>query len=118
MAQKVIKKSNVTKDSIKKQNTGLLRKGARAYAPKSNVLIKQKTTQKKLSAQINKNIETVMATRAGATGKLTIMKGLADAGMAAERKAGGKKKAGGMPKVSTGKTIKALPTKAKPAAKK
>ncbi|KAG0023065.1 hypothetical protein BGZ81_008265 [Podila clonocystis] len=151
MAQKVIKKSNVTKDSIKKQNTGLLRKGgkffligfnvekanlyfgltanllclrlmvdpyaARSYAPKNNVLIKQKSTQKKLSAQINKNIETVMATRAGATGKLTIMKGLADAGMAAERKAGGKKKAGGMPKVSTGKTIKTLPTKAKPAKK-
>jgi len=29
MAQKVIKKSNVTKDSIKKQNTGLLRKGGK-----------------------------------------------------------------------------------------
>ncbi|KAG0234922.1 hypothetical protein B0O80DRAFT_426243 [Mortierella sp. GBAus27b] len=114
MAQKVIKKSNVSKDSVKK-NTGLLRKGARTYAPKKNVLIKQKSTQKKLSAQINKNIETVMATRAGATGKLTIMKGLADAGMEAERKAGGKKRAGGMPKTSTGKT---LPTKAKPAAKK
>ncbi|KAG0371375.1 hypothetical protein BC939DRAFT_449709 [Gamsiella multidivaricata] len=118
MAQKVIKKSNVTKDTVKKQNSGLLRKGARSYAPKSNVLIKQKSTQKKLSAQINKNIETVMATRAGATGKLTIMKGLADAGLAAERKAGGKRKAGGMPKVSTGKTVKAMPTKAKPAAKK
>ncbi|KAG0044278.1 hypothetical protein BGZ83_010479 [Gryganskiella cystojenkinii] len=118
MAQKVLKKSNVTKDSIKKQPTGLLRKGARSYAPKNNVLIKQKSTQKKLSAQINKNIETVMATRAGATGKLTIMKGLADAGIAAERKAGGKKKAGGMPKVGTGKTQKALPTKAKPAGKK
>ncbi|KAF9439105.1 hypothetical protein BGZ76_011343 [Entomortierella beljakovae] len=89
---------------------------ARSYAPKNNVLIKQKSTQKKLSAQINKNIETVMATRAGATGKLTIMKGLADAGLAAERKARGKKKAGGMPK--TGKTSKSLPTKAKPAAKK
>ncbi|KAG0348021.1 hypothetical protein BG004_006315 [Podila humilis] len=112
MAQKVIKKSNVTKDSIKKQNTGMLRKGGKSYAPKNNVLIKQKSTQKKLSAQINKNIETVMATRAGATGKLTIMKGLADAGLAAERKAGGKKKAGGMPKVATGKTIKAMPTKA------
>ncbi|KAG9320350.1 hypothetical protein KVV02_002083 [Mortierella alpina] len=121
MAQKVIKKSNVTKDSHKKQNTGLLRKGARAYAPKSNVLIKQKSTQKRLSAQINKNIETVMATRAGATGKLTIMKGLADAGLAAERKAGGKRKAGGMPKTgTTGKVSKTLPTKAKakPASKK
>ncbi|KAG0246753.1 hypothetical protein BG011_002356 [Mortierella polycephala] len=118
MAQKVIKKSNVSKDSVKKQATGLLRKGARSYAPKHNVLIKQKTTQKKLSAQINKNIETVMATRAGATGKLTIMKSLADAGLAAARKAGGKKKAGGMPKVSTGKSIKVLPTKAKPSAKK
>lgn len=58
-----------------------------------------------------------MATRAGSTGKLTIMKGLADAGIAAERKAGGKRKAGGMPKVGTGKTIKVLPTKAKPATK-
>ncbi|KAF9081002.1 hypothetical protein BGX29_009442 [Mortierella sp. GBA35] len=122
MAQKVIKKSNVSKDSAKKQNTGLLRKGARSYAPKSNVLIKQKSTQKKLSAQINKNIETVMATRAGATGKLTIMKSLADAGLEAERKAGGKRKAGGMPKINkaaaTGKVTKALPTKSKPAPKK
>ncbi|KAK3827440.1 MAG: hypothetical protein J3Q66DRAFT_320270 [Benniella sp.] len=115
MAQKVIKKSNVTKDSTKKTNTGVLRKGARSYAPKSDVLIKQKSTQKKLSAQINKNIETVMATRAGATGKLTIMKSLADAGLEAERKAGGKKKAGGTPKTSTGKVAKAMPTKAKPA---
>ncbi|KAG0253938.1 hypothetical protein BGZ95_006174, partial [Linnemannia exigua] len=105
-------------DQVKKKNTGLLRKGARDYAPKHNVLIKQKSTQKKLSAQINKNIETVMATRAGATGKLTIMKSLADAGLAAERKAGGKRKAGGMPKVGTGKITKALPTKAKPAPKK
>ncbi|KAG9067721.1 hypothetical protein KI688_011308 [Linnemannia hyalina] len=118
MAQKVIKKSNVVKDNVKKQNTGLLRKGARSYAPKSNMLIKQKSTQQRLSAQINKNIETVMATRAGATGKLTIMKSLADAGLAAERKAGGKRKAGGMPKVGTGKISKALPTKAKPAPKK
>ncbi|KAF9135402.1 hypothetical protein BGW39_003199 [Mortierella sp. 14UC] len=118
MAQKVIKKSNVSKDQVKKQNTGLLRKGARSYAPKSNVLIKQKSTQKKLSAQINKNIETVMATRAGATGKLTMMKSLADAGLAAERKAGGKRKAGGMPKVGTGKITKTLPTKSKAAPKK
>ncbi|KAF9941730.1 hypothetical protein BGZ65_001738 [Modicella reniformis] len=117
MAQKTIKKSNVTKDSVKK-NTGVLRKGARTYAPKNNVLIKQKTTQKKLSAQINKNIETVMATRAGATGKLTIMKSLADAGLEADRKAGGKKKAGGMPKASTGKTVNATPTKGKPSTKK
>ncbi|KAF9920574.1 hypothetical protein FBU30_009564 [Linnemannia zychae] len=113
MAQKVIKKSNVVKDNVKKNNTGILRKGARTFAPKSNVLIKQKSTQKKLSAQINKNIETVMATRAGATGKLTIMKSLADAGLEAERKAGGKKKAGGMPKVTTGKVQKSLPTKSK-----
>ncbi|KAF9581212.1 hypothetical protein BGW38_001859 [Lunasporangiospora selenospora] len=106
MAQKAFKKSNVTKDSIKKKPTGLLRKGARTYAPKNNVLIKQKTTAKKLSAQINKNIETVMATRAGSTGKLTIMKGIADAGIAADRKAGGKKKAGGMPKSSAAKAAK------------
>ncbi|KAF9969452.1 hypothetical protein BGZ73_008196 [Actinomortierella ambigua] len=105
MAQKAPKKTNVQKNSAKKQGTGIVKKGARAVAPKKNVLVKQLATQKKLSAQINKNIETVIAARAGATGKLTIMKKVADAGIAAERKAGGRKTAGGTPKM-TKKTTK------------
>jgi predicted Ser/Thr protein kinase len=32
MAQKVIKKSNVSKDNIKKKNTGLLRKGGTQHS--------------------------------------------------------------------------------------
>ncbi|KAF9164268.1 hypothetical protein DFQ27_000330 [Actinomortierella ambigua] len=106
MAQKAPKKSNVQKNAVKKQGTGIVKKGARAIAPKKSVLVKQAATQKKLSTQINKNIENVIAARAGATGKLTIMKKVADAGIAAERKAGGRKTAGGTPKFTKGKTTK------------
>lgn len=50
---------------------------ARAIAPKNQTLIQQKKLQKKLSTSINDNIERTMASRAGATGKLTIMRKLA-----------------------------------------
>ncbi|KAG0228877.1 hypothetical protein BGW42_001887 [Actinomortierella wolfii] len=106
MAQKAPKKTNVQKNAVKKQTSGIVKKGGRSVAPKKSSLVKQRATQKKLTAQINKNIETVMAARAGATGKLTIMKKVAEAGIAAERKAGGKKTAGGTPKMTKGKTTK------------
>ncbi|KAJ3289535.1 hypothetical protein HDU76_007518, partial [Blyttiomyces sp. JEL0837] len=47
-------------------------------APKKANLAKQVKLQKKLSAQTIQDTERQMAAKAGATGKLTIMKGVAD----------------------------------------
>ncbi|KAI9594252.1 hypothetical protein BDF19DRAFT_423674 [Syncephalis fuscata] len=75
MVQGLVKKANTNraKQAQSKKPTSS-RKGARVIAPKNKVLVKQKVLQKKLSANINRNIETQMATRAGAVGKLTIMR--------------------------------------------
>ncbi|ORX96411.1 hypothetical protein K493DRAFT_407248 [Basidiobolus meristosporus CBS 931.73] len=74
MAQKPIGKKSGAKNTKKttKPKRGIV------IPPKKQTLVKQKNVQKKLTSNINKNIETIMATRAGAVGKLTIMKGYVD----------------------------------------
>ncbi|RKP27581.1 hypothetical protein SYNPS1DRAFT_20925 [Syncephalis pseudoplumigaleata] len=80
MVQGLVKKANANKaKQAQAKKPGSARKGARVIAPKNTTLIKQKLLQKKLSANINRNIETQMATRAGAVGKLTIMRSSMDA---------------------------------------
>ncbi|KAI8056698.1 hypothetical protein BDF22DRAFT_667485 [Syncephalis plumigaleata] len=75
MVQGLIKKTNASKaKQSQSKKPGSTKKGARVIAPKNSTLIKQKILKKKLSANINRNIETQMATRAGAVGKLTIMR--------------------------------------------
>ncbi|KAI9014785.1 hypothetical protein BC832DRAFT_526618, partial [Gaertneriomyces semiglobifer] len=49
-------------------------------APKSKALISEKAIQKRLSAQSIVQTEMLMAARAGATGKLTIMSKVAKEG--------------------------------------
>ncbi|EEB93242.1 hypothetical protein MPER_08129 [Moniliophthora perniciosa FA553] len=49
------------------------KKGKRYVAPKKNVLVKQASMKKELTAKINKSIEEQMVNAASA-GKLTIMK--------------------------------------------
>lgn len=80
MAQKALKSSKKALTPHKKQAPSLsvLKRGARVIPPKNRALVKQKIVSKRLSASINKNIEHVMASRAKATGKLTIMKSAAD----------------------------------------
>ncbi|KAJ1653025.1 hypothetical protein IWQ61_006772 [Dispira simplex] len=51
-----------------------LRKGARTITPKHHRLNQQHKIKKKLTANVNRNIERLMATRANAVGKLTIMR--------------------------------------------
>ncbi|KAI9225319.1 MAG: hypothetical protein DHS80DRAFT_33824 [Piptocephalis tieghemiana] len=74
MAQGQVLKSKkkVTPSTKKKAVT----RGARHIAPKKTILVKQEKLRKKMTAQINKNVEQQMATKAGAVGKLTIMKNL------------------------------------------
>ncbi|RKP08636.1 hypothetical protein THASP1DRAFT_29568 [Thamnocephalis sphaerospora] len=75
MAQGLVKKANANKAKQQSAKKPLgLKKGARTIAPKNTTLIKQKQLKKRLTANINRNIETQMATRAGAVGKLTIMR--------------------------------------------
>ncbi|RKP13617.1 hypothetical protein BJ684DRAFT_9814, partial [Piptocephalis cylindrospora] len=50
---------------------------AKHIAPKKTALVKQEKMRKRMTAQINKNVEQQMATKAGAVGKLTIMKSFA-----------------------------------------
>ncbi|CAO3677095.1 unnamed protein product [Umbelopsis vinacea] len=84
MAQGQLKKQKVpTNKSVK--NLSKPKKGTKVIAPKQKTLVKQKQITKKLSAGINRNIERQMAVKAGAVGKLTIMKKLADEGAAASK---------------------------------
>ncbi|KAL1918213.1 uncharacterized protein VTP21DRAFT_3479 [Calcarisporiella thermophila] len=53
------------------------KKGGKIVASKKSDVQKQRSRQKKFSAAINNKIETIMASRAAATGKLTIMKSIA-----------------------------------------
>ncbi|GHJ85785.1 hypothetical protein NliqN6_2187 [Naganishia liquefaciens] len=56
-----------------KKNTGKTKKGARWCPPKSNDKIQHVARQKKLSTNINNNIERQMI-QAASAGKLTIMR--------------------------------------------
>lgn len=63
--------------AVKKQGGSKIQRGVRK-APKSQNLQKEKAMQKKLSARNIQNTEAQMALKAGSTGKLTIMKPIAD----------------------------------------
>ncbi|KAF7729538.1 hypothetical protein EC973_004212 [Apophysomyces ossiformis] len=86
MAQGGLKKSAgpAKKKTHKKQEK--MRKGSRQIAPKQTTLVKQRALEKKLTAQINKNIEKQMSVKANAVGKLTIMKKLAEETATADKK--------------------------------
>ncbi|KAJ2963785.1 hypothetical protein NQZ79_g1239 [Umbelopsis isabellina] len=84
MAQGQLKKTKAPANKNVK-NLSKPKKGAKVIAPKQKVLVKQKQIVKKLSASINRNIERQMAVKAGAVGKLTIMKKLADEGAEASK---------------------------------
>ncbi|KAL1934882.1 hypothetical protein VTP01DRAFT_7064 [Rhizomucor pusillus] len=73
-----IKKSPVQAKKKNNKNAGKVKKGARTIAPKQPALVKQRKLEKKLTANINNNIEKQMSVKANAVGKLTIMKKLAE----------------------------------------
>ncbi|CEP17374.1 hypothetical protein [Parasitella parasitica] len=72
------KKPGKPKQKGGREKTGVMKKGSRRIPPKQASLIKQRSMDKKLTAEINKNIERQMSVKANAVGKLTIMKKLAD----------------------------------------
>ncbi|OZJ05362.1 hypothetical protein BZG36_01537 [Bifiguratus adelaidae] len=87
MAQTPLKKrqSNAPKAKAQTKKQAELKRGHRSLtfadkviAPKKANAVRQAQIKKKLTGQINKNIERQMATKAGAVGKLTIMKSLAE----------------------------------------
>ncbi|KAI8377920.1 uncharacterized protein BYT42DRAFT_572194 [Radiomyces spectabilis] len=86
MAQGGLKKAAAPQKKKTNHKQVKMKKGARTIAPKQAVLVKQRTIQKKLTAQINKNIERQMSVKANAVGKLTIMKKLADEAAAEDSK--------------------------------
>ncbi|KAI8825893.1 uncharacterized protein EV422DRAFT_514598 [Fimicolochytrium jonesii] len=97
MAQGKFKKASAGPSSVlakkhqKKELTGPKKREGKAIAPKHRALISQKTLQKKLSAKSIVQTERLMAARAGATGKLTIMKKLGEQAKAELDKAKAKK---------------------------
>ncbi|ORY91273.1 hypothetical protein BCR43DRAFT_527872 [Syncephalastrum racemosum] len=87
MVQGSLKKvSNPAAKKKSQQKPGKMKKGARSIAPKQPKLVKERKLQKQLSAKINDNIERQMAVKAGAVGKLTLMKKVADSAKAATDK--------------------------------
>ncbi|KAI8879533.1 hypothetical protein K501DRAFT_226481 [Backusella circina FSU 941] len=78
MVQGSLKKTTKTQKKGGREKKGITKKGARTIAPKKATLVKQRALDKKLTAQINKNIERQMSVKANAVGKLTIMKKLAE----------------------------------------
>ncbi|KAI8365085.1 hypothetical protein BD560DRAFT_160439 [Blakeslea trispora] len=106
MAQGAIKKAGKAKQKGGREKKGITKKGgkqlhmpqhtylyfiltrstARTVAPKKASLVKQRSMDKKLTAQINKSIERQMSVKANAVGKLTIMKKLAEQKPSAEDK--------------------------------
>ncbi|KAI8356137.1 hypothetical protein EDC96DRAFT_484239 [Choanephora cucurbitarum] len=87
MVQGSLKKAGKAKQKGGREKKGITKKGARVVPPKKASLVKQRSMDKKLTAQINKSIERQMSVKANAVGKLTIMKKLAEAKPSAEDKA-------------------------------
>jgi hypothetical protein len=77
MPQKQLKKSTsqLAKKVNKKSNR--IQRGMKA-TPKSHLVLKEREMQRKLAAKNIQNTEAQMALKAGQTGKLTIMKPIAD----------------------------------------
>jgi hypothetical protein len=78
MPQKQVKQKT-TSQLLKKvhNNPNRIQRGKKA-TPKSHLLLKEREMQRKLSAKNIQNTEAQMAAKAGQTGKLTIMKSIAD----------------------------------------
>ncbi|KAI8615948.1 hypothetical protein BC830DRAFT_1168178 [Chytriomyces sp. MP71] len=83
MAQGLIKKSGPAKKSVQqdKKSLGKTKRGGVAIAPKKAALVRQTALRKKLTAGATTETERQMAAKAGSTGKLTIMKPIADRGI-------------------------------------
>ncbi|KAI8988097.1 hypothetical protein BDF20DRAFT_910636 [Mycotypha africana] len=86
MAQGSLKKIAKPKQKGGREKKGITKKGARKVAPKKASVIKQRSLDKKLTAEINRKIEKQMSVKANAVGKLTIMKKLAEDTSAEEKK--------------------------------
>ena len=69
----------------KKLGVNRVQRGQRK-APKSNLAIKEKKMQKKLGARNIQNTEIQMSMKAASTGKLTIMKSIADKALLQDKK--------------------------------
>ncbi|KAI9364728.1 hypothetical protein BD770DRAFT_417828 [Pilaira anomala] len=81
------KKPGKPKQSGGREKKGIMKKGSRRIPPKQAALVKQRALDKRLTADINKNIERQMSVKANAVGKLTIMKKLAEEKVTVEDKA-------------------------------
>ncbi len=77
MPQKPLKKPTSQLAQKVNKKTNRIQRGIKA-APKSQALLKEREMQRKLAAKNIQNTEAQMALKAGQTGKLTIMKPIAD----------------------------------------
>ncbi|KAI8844088.1 hypothetical protein HDU81_007022 [Chytriomyces hyalinus] len=116
MAQGLIKKASTAAKSVHQQKKALgkTKRGGTAIAPKNLALVRQKALTKKLSAGTMTDTERQMAAKAGSTGKLTIMRPIADRGLkdiVAEKKKKGLIKAAEAKKMAA--AVNARPTKKK-----
>ncbi|KAJ1914074.1 hypothetical protein IWQ60_008958 [Tieghemiomyces parasiticus] len=59
--------------AAKEARTNTIKKGVRQLAPKNKTLVQQRQLKKKMHANVSRNLEKMMATRASAVGKLTIL---------------------------------------------
>lgn len=75
MVQGAVKKSKVGASLLKS-----VQKRGKIAAPKKKALVKQQNLQKKLQGKSIQSIEQIMAAKAGAVGKLTIMKKVGEEG--------------------------------------
>ncbi|KAI8982637.1 hypothetical protein BDB01DRAFT_851123 [Pilobolus umbonatus] len=91
MVQGTQKKKVVVKKKGGREKKGITKKGGRVIAPKQPALVRQRALDKRLTAQINKNIEKQMSVKANAVGKLTIMKKVAEEKVDPEDKAKAKR---------------------------
>ncbi|KAJ3297205.1 hypothetical protein HK104_000722 [Borealophlyctis nickersoniae] len=85
------KKSEASKKQRDLKLSGPKKRAGKYVAPKKQALISQKSLSKKLAARSITQTEKLMAARAGATGKLTIMKPVAEQAKAEGGDAKGKK---------------------------
>ncbi|KAJ2669231.1 hypothetical protein IWW42_004697 [Coemansia sp. RSA 1085] len=80
------KKTVIKSPSASSSKKGTMKRGRVAKAAKKQSTIKQEKLRKKLSAGITNTLEQAMAAKAGAVGKLTIMKDAQKKGKSMEMK--------------------------------
>ncbi|KAJ2551355.1 hypothetical protein EV175_003720, partial [Coemansia sp. RSA 1933] len=73
------------KAKVSKQTTAPMRKGRVVKATKKQALVKNNKLQRKLVAGMTASLEQAMSVKAGAVGKLTIMKEAENKGKANEK---------------------------------